>query len=188
MYLYVGSITWYCPRWMLIDERILVHLLDMKDMFLSPEQRESSSHSAPHSCLSTTPGEEVLHICTKLTTDMIAALGEATATPFFINKLRDTMLSDATGRRILRDKPRITSTTLDIEKLKLLPDNTIGREYVRWLEIEGVSPDTRAAVPPHPPVSVSRHAVLTFVTGAVHRRPGIGVRDATIPRMPRLLP
>jgi ubiquinone biosynthesis protein COQ4 len=80
---------------------------------------------------------------------MIAALGEATASPFFINKLRDTMLSDPTGRRILRDKPRITSTTLDVEKLRLLPENTLGWEYVRWLEIEGVSPDTRDPVTPH---------------------------------------
>lgn len=77
---------------------------------------------------------------------MIAALGEATASPFFIDKLRDAMLSDPTGRRILREKPRITSTTLDIDKLRSLPDNTLGREYARWLEIEGVSPDTRAAV------------------------------------------
>ena len=81
---------------------------------------------------------------------MIAALGEATASPFFIDKLRDTMLSDPTGRRILREKPRITSTTLDIEKLRSMPDNTLGREYARWLEIEGVSPDTRAAVYPVP--------------------------------------
>lgn len=78
---------------------------------------------------------------------MVAALGEATATPFFINKLRDAMLSDPTGRRILRDQPRITSTSLDVDKLQNLPENTLGREYARWLEIEGVSPDTRAAVP-----------------------------------------
>jgi len=77
---------------------------------------------------------------------MVAALGEATASPYFINKLRDTMLLDATGRRILRDKPRITSTTLDIDALRKLPENTLGHEYARWLEIEGVSPDTRAAV------------------------------------------
>lgn len=82
----------------------------------------------------------------KLTEDMVAALGEATASPFFINKLRDTMLSNPTGRRILREKPRITSTSLDVEKLQLLPENTIGHEYARWLEIEGVSPDTRAEV------------------------------------------
>ena len=77
---------------------------------------------------------------------MVAALGEATATPFFVNRLRDVMLSNRTGRRVLREKPRITSETLDIEKLRHLPENTLGREYVRWLEIEGVSPDTRAAV------------------------------------------
>jgi ubiquinone biosynthesis protein COQ4 len=78
--------------------------------------------------------------------DMVAALGEATATPFFINKLRNTMLSDPTGRRILRHQPRITSASLDVDKLRNLPEHTLGREYARWLEIEGVSPDTRAAV------------------------------------------
>ena len=78
--------------------------------------------------------------------DMVAALGEATASPFFIDRLRDTMLSDPTGRRILRDKPRITSTTLDIDALKKLPEDTLGFEYARWLDIEGVSPDTRATV------------------------------------------
>src|SRR5271154_1708537 len=77
---------------------------------------------------------------------MIAALGETTASPFFINRLRDIMLSDSTGRRILREQPRITSNTLDVEKLRTLPENTLGHEYARWLEIEGVSPDTRDAV------------------------------------------
>jgi ubiquinone biosynthesis protein COQ4 len=80
---------------------------------------------------------------------MIAALGEATASPFFINRLRDIMLSDSTGRRILRDQPRITSNTLDVEKLQQLPENTVGHEYARWLEIEGVSPDTRDPVSRH---------------------------------------
>ena len=84
--------------------------------------------------------------CNVVTIDMVAALGEATASPFFINKLRDTMLLDPTGRRILREQPRITSTSLDIQKLSQLPENTLGRDYARWLEIEGVSPDTRSAV------------------------------------------
>ncbi|KAH8149193.1 uncharacterized protein LAJ45_06732 [Morchella importuna] len=59
--------------------------------------------------------------------DLIAALGEATATPYFIYRLRDAMLADPTGRRILRDRPRIT-------------------EYAAWLDKEGVSPDTRSQV------------------------------------------
>lgn len=77
---------------------------------------------------------------------MIAALGEATATPYFIYRLRDAMLSDPTGRRILRLRPRITSKTLDVSKLRQLPENTVGRAYVGWLDREGVSPDTRSQV------------------------------------------
>jgi ubiquinone biosynthesis protein COQ4 len=56
------------------------------------------------------------------------------------------MLSDPTGRRILRDRPRITSQTLSLEYLRSLPDNTVGRAYVSWLDREGVSPDTRDQV------------------------------------------
>ncbi|KAI9656966.1 MAG: Ubiquinone biosynthesis protein [Alyxoria varia] len=75
--------------------------------------------------------------------DLIAATGEATATPYFIYRLRDAMLRDPTGRRILRDRPRITSTTLSVSYLQSLPQNTVGRIYAAWLEREGVSPDTR---------------------------------------------
>ena len=56
------------------------------------------------------------------------------------------MLADPTGRRILRDRPRINSKTLSLEKLRAMPENTVGRAYVSWLDREGVSPDTRDAV------------------------------------------
>ena len=75
--------------------------------------------------------------------DLIAALGEATATPYFIYRLRDAMLMSPTGRRILRDRPRISSKTLSMEYLRSLPSNTVGRAYAEWLDREGVSPDTR---------------------------------------------
>jgi ubiquinone biosynthesis protein COQ4 len=78
--------------------------------------------------------------------DLIAACGEATAVPYFIYRLRDAMLADPTGRRILKERPRITSKSLDLEKLRNMKDGTVGREYVRWLDREGVSPDTRSAV------------------------------------------
>ena len=78
--------------------------------------------------------------------DLIAAFAEATSTPYFIPRLRDAMLSSPTGRRILRDRPRITSTTLNLPYLRSLPANTVGATYVAWLDREGVSPDTRAAV------------------------------------------
>lgn len=56
------------------------------------------------------------------------------------------MLSDPTGRRILRDRPRITSQTMSLEMLRKLPENTVGRVYAAWLDREGVTPDTRDQV------------------------------------------
>jgi ubiquinone biosynthesis protein COQ4 len=56
------------------------------------------------------------------------------------------MLSSSDGRRILRDRPRITSKTLSLTYLRTLPDNTVGRAYAAWLDREGVTPDTRSNV------------------------------------------
>jgi ubiquinone biosynthesis protein COQ4 len=78
--------------------------------------------------------------------DMIAALGEATAQPFFITQLRNRMLASPTGRRILRDRPRITSRTLSRPGLRQLPAGSVGRTYAAWLDREGVTPDTRDPV------------------------------------------
>ena len=78
--------------------------------------------------------------------DLIAALGEATAKPYFITRLHRSMLSHPTGRRILRDKPRITSKNMRLEELRLLPEGSVGRAYAAWLDREGVTPDTRDAV------------------------------------------
>ncbi|KAJ1336089.1 ubiquinone biosynthesis protein COQ4 [Microdochium nivale] len=78
--------------------------------------------------------------------DLIAIFGETTASPYFIERLRRAMLSSPTGRRILRDRPRITSSSLDLPHLRTLPANTVGGTYVAWLDREGVSPDTRSSV------------------------------------------
>lgn len=56
------------------------------------------------------------------------------------------MLSSPTGRRILRDKPRITSKTMRLEELRQMGENSVGRAYANWLDREGVTPDTRDAV------------------------------------------
>ena len=92
--------------------------------------------------------DKLQHNCTLTTMprtyiDLIAACGEATATPYFIYRLRDAMLSDPTGRQILRERPRITSETLPLPYLRSLPENSVGRTYAAWLDREGVSPDTR---------------------------------------------
>ncbi|KAI5801395.1 ubiquinone biosynthesis protein COQ4, mitochondrial [Peziza echinospora] len=78
--------------------------------------------------------------------DLIAILGETTCSPYFIQRLHSAMLTHPTGRRLLREKPRITSTSLSIPTLLNLPANTVGHAYATWLHHEHVSPDTRPHV------------------------------------------
>src|SRR3954466_6950422 len=74
-------------------------------------------------------GSAIMSLLNPRRGDLIAALGEATATPYFIYRLRDVMLSSPTGRRILRDRPRISSETMSMTYLRNLPSNTVGRAY-----------------------------------------------------------
>lgn len=77
--------------------------------------------------------------------DMVAALGETTAGPS-LSLLRDRMLESAEGRRILKGRPRVNSTTVDMNELAHYPEGSFGRAYVTWLERCGVTPDTREPV------------------------------------------
>ncbi|CCE80089.1 Piso0_003187 [Millerozyma farinosa CBS 7064] len=78
--------------------------------------------------------------------EFIVALGESTAIEPILRQVRKQMLLDPVGRQILKERPRITSTSLDLDYLRSLPDNTIGKTYIKWLDREGVSPDTRVPV------------------------------------------
>ncbi|KAH9033220.1 putative COQ4 protein, responsible for restoring ubiquinone biosynthesis [Lactarius deliciosus] len=77
--------------------------------------------------------------------DMIAALGETTAGPV-LPYLLDNMLASEEGCRILKERPRINTSTVDMTALARLPENTFGHAYVTWLERCGVTPDTRDPV------------------------------------------
>ncbi|ORX96252.1 coenzyme Q biosynthesis Coq4 [Basidiobolus meristosporus CBS 931.73] len=77
--------------------------------------------------------------------DMVAVLGETTGS-MVLARIRDKMLLDPVGRRILRERPVLNSKTLNLPGLRTLPDGTFGREYVRWLDEQQVTPDTRAPV------------------------------------------
>lgn len=76
---------------------------------------------------------------------MIAALGETTAGSSLAH-LRDSMLTSAEGRRVLKDRPSVNSETVDMDHLRTLPEGSFGRAYVTWLERCGVTPDTREPV------------------------------------------
>lgn len=64
---------------------------------------------------------------------MIACLGETTGEQALQNILH-TMKSSEEGQRILQQKPRINTRTVDIKRLRQLPDSTFGRAYVKFLD------------------------------------------------------
>ncbi|XP_064027443.1 ubiquinone biosynthesis protein COQ4 homolog, mitochondrial isoform X2 [Pogoniulus pusillus] len=74
--------------------------------------------------------------------DMVAVLGETTGC-LALPSLRDKMKHHPEGYRILQERPRIRLSTLDMARLRGLPPGSLGREYVRFLEDNKVSPDTR---------------------------------------------
>ncbi|XP_016045351.1 ubiquinone biosynthesis protein COQ4 homolog, mitochondrial isoform X2 [Erinaceus europaeus] len=75
--------------------------------------------------------------------DMVAVLGETTGLRA-LKALRDQMKRDPEGAQILQERPRISLCTLDLDKLRSLPEGSLGREYLRFLDVNRVSPDTRA--------------------------------------------
>nr|XP_055056984.1 ubiquinone biosynthesis protein COQ4 homolog, mitochondrial isoform X1 [Misgurnus anguillicaudatus] len=77
--------------------------------------------------------------------DMVAVLGETTGHMALIN-LRNRMRNDPEGYTILTERPRIRLSTLDVTRMCALPDGSLGREYLRFLEENRVTPDSRADV------------------------------------------
>ncbi|XP_063066147.1 ubiquinone biosynthesis protein COQ4 homolog, mitochondrial isoform X2 [Engraulis encrasicolus] len=77
--------------------------------------------------------------------DMVAVLGETTGHLALV-RLRDRMRNDPEGYTILTERPRIRLSTLDLAHMAALPDGSFGREYLRFLEENRVTPDTRADV------------------------------------------
>jgi ubiquinone biosynthesis protein COQ4 len=79
----------------------------------------------------------------------VAAVGELTASiPGFdaLKSMHRRMLLSDSGRKLLRTKPIIHTTTIDMERLSSLPQGTFGKEYHNFLSKEQVTPDTRAPV------------------------------------------
>ncbi|XP_047665231.1 ubiquinone biosynthesis protein COQ4 homolog, mitochondrial isoform X1 [Tachysurus fulvidraco] len=77
--------------------------------------------------------------------DMVAVLGETTG-HLALLKLKHRMSIDPEGHTILTERPRIRLSTLDLSRMSTLPAGSLGREYLRFLEDNNVTPDTRADV------------------------------------------
>uniref|UniRef100_A0A6B2G0S1 Ubiquinone biosynthesis protein coq4, mitochondrial (Trinotate prediction) n=1 Tax=Myxobolus squamalis TaxID=59785 RepID=A0A6B2G0S1_MYXSQ len=76
---------------------------------------------------------------------MVAAFGDVTAY-YAVKNIRYKMLQDETGRRILREKPRIDSSVLNFQELQKLPTNTLGYIYSDYMIRNKISNDTREPV------------------------------------------
>ncbi|XP_069174880.1 ubiquinone biosynthesis protein COQ4 homolog 1, mitochondrial isoform X2 [Procambarus clarkii] len=77
--------------------------------------------------------------------DMVAVLGETTGYRA-LSALYTEMAHDDEGQQILIDKPRISSTTVDLKYLSQLPEETLGHFYIKFLNVNNVTPDSRMPV------------------------------------------
>lgn len=77
--------------------------------------------------------------------DMVAVNGETSAS-YALQKIHKRMKEDVTGSLILVERPVINSHTVDLEKLKTYPENSLGKQYSNFLLVNNVSPDSRLPV------------------------------------------
>ncbi len=77
--------------------------------------------------------------------DLVGLLSE-TSSQTFLPRLHAQLKSTAEGRQILRDRPLISSKTVDLDYLRTLKRGTLGREYVEWLGRGKLTTDGRDEV------------------------------------------
>jgi ubiquinone biosynthesis protein COQ4 len=72
--------------------------------------------------------------------DRVFDLGEALNAPR-IPQILDRIAAEPAGKRLLEERPRIDAAHVDFDALRALPDGTLGREYTRFLDTNGITPD-----------------------------------------------
>ncbi|KAL3284266.1 hypothetical protein HHI36_018428 [Cryptolaemus montrouzieri] len=77
--------------------------------------------------------------------DMVACLGETTG-GYALEYITSQMEKSEEGSQILEEKPRINSRTLDLDRLRKMPDDTLGKTYINFLDDNKVTPDSRDPV------------------------------------------
>ncbi len=78
--------------------------------------------------------------------DQVLALAEAVNLPA-VARAMERIDEDPAGRALLRDQPRIDREHVDFDALRRLTDGTLGREYLRFLDDNGITPDVFANLP-----------------------------------------
>ncbi len=111
-------------------------------------------------------------------TRQVFLLGVSTGRRALPNLLTRIVLSEE-GGRMIREQPTIDSKHVDYEALRKLPDGTLGREYVRFLDVNHLDPDLFHAPPglPQIPAYVAQrmrqtHDIWHVLTGYTPDVPG----------------
>lgn len=81
-----------------------------------------------------TAGAAALSLADPFRADMIACLGETTGASALSHCLH-RMKSSSEGQRILSERPRIHSSTIELSALKNLPEGTLGKTYHNFLDV-----------------------------------------------------
>ncbi|TGZ38176.1 Ubiquinone biosynthesis protein COQ4, mitochondrial [Temnothorax longispinosus] len=92
-----------------------------------------------------TMGSAAVSLANPYRGDMIACLGETTGTNALV-RCHQWMKDTSEGQRVLAQKPRVNTSTVDLAYLRDLPPGTVGRTYRDFLDDNNVSPDDRLAV------------------------------------------
>jgi ubiquinone biosynthesis protein COQ4 len=88
-------------------------------------------------------GAAVLGLLNPWRSDMIELLSQVSSDSA-LRALRNKMAHTDQGRLILCEKPRLDSSVLGEQILKSLPDGSLGRVYLEFMQNRGFSPDSRS--------------------------------------------
>lgn len=77
--------------------------------------------------------------------DAVATLGELTGETA-LKAIRDKMLEDETGRKIVNERWDISAESMQLERLEGFPVGSFGRSYANFLGAHGFNPDERQPV------------------------------------------
>ena len=78
--------------------------------------------------------------------DQVLVLAE-TVNAEAIGRAIERLHEDPAGRALFAEQPRIDREHIDFDALRRLPEGTLGREYARFLDDNGITPDVFAKLP-----------------------------------------
>lgn len=108
----------------------------MKNIRIPPLGKRVSTVVRSLATLARTPGR----------LDQVLLLAQTVNLPA-VARAMSRLDADDEGRALLQEQPRIDRKTIDFDALRALPAGTLGREYARFLDDNGITPDAFENLP-----------------------------------------